>query len=188
MKIVLKNNLENLSLPLPIYKTVYIADVVSKDGEDFSILVGLDEKLIAQLKKFSLDENDIELQKNTGDKNRFGVGSYKDWYKRNRTPFALMHSDTGALAAIVWFGPEILFDDKNDWHTVGWRSYAPFRGKGLIKDFSNFAIDFYLEHFSNINLWAAIKKENTGSQELAAYLGFKILKEKSNDVSVVMIR
>ena len=63
MEITLKKDTEEFSLPLPIYKSIHIADAVSKDGEMFSIVIGLDENLVAQLKSYSLDKNDIDLQK-----------------------------------------------------------------------------------------------------------------------------
>jgi len=188
MQIISEKNLEKISLPLPIYETMHIADAIGKDGEKFSLLVGLDKNLALQLKTRSLDLNDIELQKNTSDFKRFGVGSYEDWYKKNRTPFALVHNDTGILTTIIWFGPEPLISDENNWHTVAWRSYIPFRGKGLMKDFSNFAMNFYLKYFPNIHLWISLKNGNIGSQELASRLGFQILKEKSDDVSCVMVK
>lgn len=192
MKIIFKNNLENFSLPLPIYKTLHIADAVSKDGEEFFILAGLDGKLVAQLKKFSLDENDIELQKNTGDKNRFGIGSYEDWYKKDRIPFALVHKDTVALAALVWFGPKPLgaksikfgkekaYEVQKKWHTIVFRSYIPFRGKGMMKDFAKFAIDVYKKQFTNIMLWAGMDDRNNAVIKLSSYLGFKVGKEVSD--------
>ena len=89
--------------PLPIYRTIKIGEAFSKDKEKFFIIVGLDKKMIEQLKKLSIDENDIELQKNTSDLKRFGLGSYKNWYKKERTPFILVHTNTNTLAAIVWF-------------------------------------------------------------------------------------
>lgn len=188
MKIILKDDIQNLILPLPIYSNIYIADVISKEGEKFLVFIGLDKNHALQLKNYSLNLDDIELQKNTADLRRFGIESYENWYKKNRTPFALIHESTNTLAAIIWFGPESLFDDKNNWHTVAWRSYAPFRGKGIMKDFSSFTMDFYLKYFPNICLWLSVKKENTGSQNLASYLGFKISEEKSNNNSLFMVK
>src|SRR3989344_5796473 len=108
MEIIPLENIKIPSLPLPVYENIKIADCTSKDGEEFSIFVGLDKNLIEQLKKYSLDENDTELQKNTGDMKRFGLGSYEDWYKKERTPFALVQKNTNTLAALIWFGPKFL--------------------------------------------------------------------------------
>jgi len=192
MKIIPKNNLLTFSLPLPIYKSVQIADAIGQDGEEFGVLVGLDKGHVEQLKDFSMNEDDVDLQKNTGDRVRFGVGSYDDWYAKNRTPFCLIHKQTDALAALVWLGPLPLYEDKNNWHTAGWRSYNPFRGKGLMRTFSNFCINFYLENMNrvenNIKLWAAVKRGNTGSLGLATGLGFQVLEEASDDESLVMVK
>ncbi len=178
----------DFSLPLPIYKSIHIADAISKDGENFSVFVGLDEKMAAELKKLSLDKSDNEIQQNTSDLKRFGEGSYEEWYKKNRTPFILVHRATNALAGLIWFGPEPLFGEVGNWHTAGWRSYKPFRGKGLMKDFCSFAFDIYLTKFSNIKFWITAKKENTGSIKLAENLGFKISEKYSDGASVVMVK
>lgn len=185
MEIIRKENIESFSLPLPIYQTIHIADAVNKDGEKFKILVGLDEELVRQLKKYSLDESDGDLQNNTKDRERFGVGSYESWYEKNRTPFALVHSETNTLAALVWFGPKPLHEGCKC-HSLGWRSYNPFRGKGVMKDFAKFAMDFYLEKVPNTKLWAAIKSENIGSYKLSEALGFKKSEQYSNNTSIVM--
>ena len=171
-----------MKLPLPIYESVKI-----KEDGDFSIFVGLDKEHVEQLKKLSLDKSDVNLQKNTGDRKRFGEGSYEDWYLKNRTPFALIHNPTNALAALVWFGPKPLHEGCKC-HAVGWRSYIPFRGKGIMKDFSKFCIDFYLEKIPGTGLWVLIKKGNTGSVVLAEVLGFKVDEKYSDDISIVMAK
>ena len=146
---------------------VHIKDTVANDGERFSIFLGLNKNMVAQLKKLSLDESDLELQKNTGDRKRFGEGNYEDWYKKSRTPFALIEQGTDTLAALVWFGPR----PPTAGHTIAWRSYRPFRGRGLMKDFTKYVRDIYKERFPDVQLWAEIKEGNRGSEELATYLG-----------------
>ena len=176
MEIIEKKYIEKFSLPLRIYKMAYVADAIGKSGEEFSIFVGLDEKLVAELTRYSEDLSDTELQKNTPDKERFARGAYEDWYKKIRTPFAFVHKKTDVLAALVWLGPRPLDDKEGNWHTVGWRSYNPWRGKGVMKDFANFAINFYLKHFPDVKLWITAKEENTASLHLAENLGFKRIK------------
>lgn len=187
MKIIPQNNIPNFSLPLPIFHSIHIADAIARDGEEFSVFVGLEKKYVEQLKQLSLDKNDIDLQNNTGDRERFGEGSYEDWYKKPRTPFTLIHKKTDALAALVWLGPSPLLPNQENWHTVGWRSYKPFRGKGIMKVFAQFVIDFYRGKVSNTKLWIEIRNENTGSIKLATGLDFQILEEESDDVSLVMV-
>jgi hypothetical protein len=185
MEIIPKENLKNFPIPLPIYEKVEIADAISRDGENFTITVGLDKDLVYQLVKYSLDKNDTELQKNTGDMARFGIGSYEDWYKKNRTPFCLIHKDTNKLAALVWFGPKPAHEGCKC-HASAWRSYIPFRGKGVMKDFTKYAIYFYIKSVPNTNLWAEIKNNNQASIDLAKKLGFVVDEILSDNISTVL--
>ncbi len=188
MKITARKNIEKISLPLPIYHAIHLADTVNKDGDNFIIIVGIDEKLISQLKILSMDSSDMELQKNTSDFKRFGLGKYEDWYKKNRTPFVLVHRDTNALAALVWFGPEPLRLREGNWHTVAWRSYPSFRGKGMTGDFTKFVFDFYIKQVSKVKISAIIKKGNSGSIRLAKSLGFKELLETPGKETLIMVK
>jgi len=192
MKIIPQENLSDLSLPLPIYNSIHIADAIGKDGEEFSVFLGLIKKHIDQLRRFSLNEKDTDLQDNTSDRARFGEGSYEDWYAKNRTPFCLIHKRDDILASLAWFGPEPLFPGEKDWHTVGWRAYPPFRGKGLMKNFINFVSDIYIKNFKNIEspikLWVAIRRNNMKGLKLAVSLGFEISEEASDDISAVMVK
>ncbi|MDP4114320.1 MAG: hypothetical protein Q8924_19655, partial [Bacillota bacterium] len=100
--------LQELRLPIPLYATFHIGNAIGRDGDGFMVFSGLDKNLVSQLKKYSLDEGDKELQENTSDKKRFGEGSYEEWYAKNRVPFALVNAKTGTLAALAWFGPSPL--------------------------------------------------------------------------------
>ena len=188
MKIIFQNNVPEFSLPLPIWSSIHLADAIGRDGEEFSVFVGLEKKYVEQLKQLSLDESDVDLQKYTGDKERFGLGSFEDWYRKNRTPFALFHKQSDALAALVWFGPSPLFSDENYWQTAAWRSYRPFRGKGIMRNFTQFAMEIYRKSFPDAKFWIALKRDNKGSAQLAVNLDFEVLEEASDDVKVVMVR
>lgn len=180
----------DLQLPLPIYTEIPIDTVLSKDGQEFTLTIGLDEEHIGQLKQYSLDETDAEIQSHTSDRQRFGEGSYEEWYAKERTPFALVHKETGALAALAWFGPKPLgrkslrflseeelqkenIQEKGDWHTIVYRSYRPFRGRGIMRDFLQKALSVYLAHYPEAKLWAGVSTENAASAALAEKLGFK---------------
>lgn len=192
MKIIHKDNIPEFSLPLPIYNSIHIADAVCKMGDEFDIYIGLDKKYAEQLKVLSLDENDTELQNKTGDRARFGEGSYEKWYKKGRTAFCVVHKRTDALAALIWFGPKSLgkksikfgpeTEDKiqNYWHTAVWRSYPKFRGRGIMKNFSIFAIDFYKKYFPGIGLWAGTDSGNNTFIRLVTELGFEVNEENSD--------
>jgi hypothetical protein len=195
MKIILKKDPQNVELPLPIFSTIHIADAIGKDGEEFDMLIGLDKKYVEQLKKLSLDKKDTELQENTGDKNRFGEGSYEEWYALNRTPFCLIHKRTDALAALVWFGRKDLGKKsikfgkdegekesapKNHWHTISCRSYPLFRGKGLMKNFIKFTMDTYKNKFPDAMFWSGTDDRNNAMKKVFSNLEFEIDKENSD--------
>lgn len=194
MKINPRDNLADFSLPLPIYTSFHVADAICKRGEEFDVWVGFEKKYVDQLKKLSLDESDTELQENTGDAARFGTGSYETWYKKNRTVFALVHKQTDALAAIIWFGPKtlgkksikLIKDGKNKeekiWHTGSIRSYPNFRGRGMMKNFVEFSMNFYKRYFLNIKFWLGMDDRNGAVIKLATKLGFEV-DEKNSDLS-----
>lgn len=180
-------------LPLPIYETVELGVITGKTGEPFRMLAGLDRPLAEALKAKSLDESDTEIQKNTSDRERFGLGSYEEWYAKDRSPFVLVHEATGALAAIVWFGPKPLgrkslkhlsaeervqeadsAKEAGDWHTIVYRAYPPFRGVGIMKKFALACMDEYGRHFPQAKYWAGIHADNPASEGFATALGFVV--------------
>lgn len=194
---------KNLLLPLPIYQTVLLADATSRDGEKFYVYAGLTKDLVGILRTCSLDDADSALQNNTSDRKRFGEGSYEEWYGKNRTIFSLVHAETNALAAVAWFGPKALGQKSmkhlsgnepekekeiGDWHTVSYRSYGQFRGKGLMKDFVRFTMEEYCKAFPGAKLWAIIDARNAASAALAAKLGFIPAEGESGSDSLVMVK
>lgn len=192
MKIISREKLPDFSLPLPIYSAVHLADAIGKDGEEFEVFVGLEKKYTEQLQKLSLDKNDVDLQEHTGDRARFGEGSYEVWYNKNRTPFCLIHKRTDALAAFIWFGPKPLgeksmkfrkdreYKKQDTWHTISCRSYPPFRGNGLMSNFIKFAMELYKNYFPNVLIWDGMDDRNKAMVKLSEELGFEIDKEKSD--------
>ncbi len=206
MEIVPLKKTAPISFPLPLYESICIAEATDKEIGRFFIFAGLSRELAAQLKKLSLDEGDTELQKNTSDLERFGYGSFENWYKKQRTPFCLVEKDTNSLAAIVWFGPkspglksekhennnQATFgkDNEQKWHTISYRCYPRFRGKGLMKKFAGFVMDIYLQKLGKVKLWAGINSKNMTSGALAASLGFTRDENLSNPKAnwLVMVR
>ncbi len=181
---------EAIPRPLPIHTMTKIGSLTAKDGEVFSVFAGADEAVVAQLKAYSLDASDAAIQDNTSDRARFGEGSYEEWYSKDRTPFSLIHDAAGKLAAFVWFGPKPLgrkslkylsdderakeLEQKEDvWHTLVYRSYAPFRGKGIMGEFTRFAIDEYLKLYPGAKLWTGMSASNEASIALSTKLGFQ---------------
>ena len=59
------------------------------------------------------------------------------------------------------------------WHTISYRCYPRFRGKGLMKGFVRFVMNLYIKKNPNIKLWAGLDAKNVASGGLAAALGFK---------------
>jgi len=189
------------ALPIPIYSSTRIGSMRSRDGEAFTIFAGLELDQVRQLRAYSLDESDEEIQKNTSDRQRFGEGSYDEWYSKGRVPFALVHDKTGVLAAITWFGPKPLgrkslkhlspeeraqderLLDAGDWHTIVYRAYDPYRGKGLMKAFVKFTMDAYRTAYPDSKIWAGIYAENPASRGLVERLGFKMREDLSDATS-----
>jgi len=178
------------TFPLPLYESIPLAEVTA-NGDSFAIVAGLDKHMAEQVKQHSLDENDADLQEHTSDRKRFGEGSYEEWYSKKRTPFALIHEETDAVTAICWFGPKPLGrkslryltdeeakEEKNlsegTWHTISYRCYNPYRGKGLMNDFVRFCINTYTRKFPGVGIWAIINVDNPASKRLAEKLGFKM--------------
>jgi len=191
------------TVPTPLFSAVAIADARNDAGDAFEIFLGLNENMIAQLKERSLDKSDIDLDQNTSDRKRFGEGSYEAWYSKGRVPFTLIHHGDNKLAAIVWFGPKPLGKksmkhlsekesvpdaDAGDWHTVSFRSYPPFRGKGVMKDFARTTLEIYMRYFPQAKLWTGADRKNTGSMALSAKLGFTIDESVSDADWVAMVR
>ena len=197
MDITPSQTTETLLLPLDIYARVLVAAATSRKNESFEIYAGLDESLVAELKRLSTDDSD-EALKITSDRKRFGEGLYEDWYKKGRVPFALVHASSDQLAALSWFGSkplgrkpirhlselERLQDEQtmeNDgWHTISYRSYPPFRGQGLMKSFVGFTLDLYESYYPGAKFWEGVDADNPASAALAEKLGFHINREVSD--------
>ena len=180
---------EVLKVPIPLYSSSRVGSLRSRDGQVFAIFAGLDRQLVAQLKEKSLDESDLEIQNNTSDRARFGEGSYESWYEKGRVPFALVDASRN-LAALTWFGPKPLgrkslkhlsaeersqderLLDAGDWHTVVYRAYEPYRGKGLMKAFLKSTMDLYRTAYPQSKIWAGIYADNPASIGLVTKLGF----------------
>ena len=192
MKIAERENMENYSLPLPMYKTIHIADAICREGREFDVLVGLDKIRVAQLRELSADETDTDLQDFTGDWKRFVKGTYEYWYQKSRSIFALVHKQDDSLAAVVWFGPKSLgkksikfsgTDERkvaSDWHTISFRAYPGHRGKGMMKNFTQFAMDTYKRHFPHVKFWAGTDDRNGAGKKLLLDLGFETNQENSD--------
>ncbi len=191
MEISLQKEKLPSQVPLPLYTSISIGKAVSKTGEEFTLVIGLDKATVRELKTHSLDIADVDLHNNTSDRERFGHGSYEAWYKKNRVPFALIHSPSNQLACLMWFGPKPLGRKSlkhlsesekerenevvpaGEWHTVTYRTYAPFRGQGLMKEFAKNAKEIYKRYNPNAKIWAGINANNPGSIAVAEKLGLK---------------
>jgi len=192
------------SVPLPLFEKVFIGSA-ENDGESFDAYLGLDESLAANLKSLSANADDADLQENTSDYERFAKGSYEEWYARDRIPFVLVHRNTGTLAAFVWFGPKALgvkslkhlsveeresanMMESENWHTIAFRSYPPFRGTGIMKKFVIAVTEVYEHYFPQAKLWTSNNRANTASVKLSEKLGYKIDESLSDKDTVTMIR
>jgi RimJ/RimL family protein N-acetyltransferase len=197
----------DLELPPPIFTAKQVAQATAMSGQSFTIFVGWSKDIVADVKAHSLDQADTKLQV-TSDRKRFGEGPYEAWYAKQRVPFALIDNATGGLAAIAWLGPKPLGRksvkrlsaaesvqdertlDAENWATIVYRSYKPFRGKGLMTDFVRFAMEYYLAKHPRTHFWAGLDTKNPASQALAEQLGFRVSEEASDREAhwLVMVR
>ena len=172
-----------VELPLSLHDSVALGELHLPDGTMLTAHLGLTEDMARALKERSLDEADEEIQNNTSDRRRFGEGSYEEWFARERYPFVLTDS-AGKLTSLIWFGPEPLpsdgeelstvqpQQDASEWDTMGFRSYMPYRGKGIMTPFSRFVIETYLRIRPQRCLWLATGVENGAGIRLYEKLGF----------------
>jgi RimJ/RimL family protein N-acetyltransferase len=188
-----------------LYASAVLADAVGKDGEKFEIVAGANRAIVEQLRRLSLDESDSAVQDHTSDRKRFGEGSYEDWYAKDRVPFCLVHTETGALAAFAWWGPKPLgrqsmkhlsgadaaVDEKTldaaGWHTLSYRSYPPFRGTGLMKGFVGVTMEAYVRANPGAKFWTITDTENIPSIKLAEALGFVLKGPAPDDPNQVLL-
>ncbi len=204
MEITIETSKQPQSVPTPLYQSVCIGSAENND-ESFDIYLGLDEKMVENLKTLSSNTEDTDLQENTSDFERFAKGSYAEWYAKDRIPFALVHRNTGALAAFVWFGPKALgvkslkhlsqeeresanMMESENWHTIAFRSYPPFRGTGIMKKFVIAATEVYQHYFPEGKLWTSNNRANISSVKLSEKLGYQINESLSDSETVTMIR
>ncbi len=192
------------AVPVGLFESVQIGSA-ENNGESFDIFLGLDQDAVIKLRELSIDTSDTALQENTSDFQRFGEGDYAEWYSKGRVPFTLIHRDTGALAALVWFGPKPLGRkslkhlsieervnettvESGDWHTVVFRSYPPHRGTGIMKGFGRAVTDVYMNYYPTAKLWAGISRHNPASMALAEKLGYTIDESISDSSWVAMVK
>lgn len=174
--------------PLPLFSSHKLGTISSKDGREFTLVMGLDEDLAAQLKERSLDVSDTELMENTSDKKRFGDGSYEEWYAKERFPFALVDTE-GKLAALMWFGPANTPDNAGgEWDTIAWRSYPPYRGAGLMRVFSDRVLAEHEHMFPERRLWLETHVGNQPALALYRKVGFVERGLIDNGTRVYMVK
>lgn len=191
-------------LPLGLFETAAIGSVETDSGQTFRLQIGLDQDGAAKLRELSLAD-DPALRENTSDYERFGKGSYEEWYSKGRTAFVLL-DNAGSIAALISYGPKPLgrkslkhlspeeqaremesAKEAGDWHTIGFRSYPPYRGVGIMTGFAKATLDVYKRYFPSARIWAGINGTNAGSIRLCEKLGFTKDESISSDEWVGMI-
>lgn len=157
--------------PLPLYASEPQGTVTGRDGKAYQVVRGVSREAADQIKEHSLDESDKALQTGTSDHKRFGLGSYEEWYAKERYPYVLL--DEGKLAALIWYGPEPIPDGtEGEWDTIAFRSYPPYRGAGLMSAFSALVMDEHARDFPARRLWLETDVGNEAGLALYQKLGF----------------
>ncbi len=172
-----------------LYESTLVASAQTLEGTLFSIRLGLSEELAAKLKARSLDESDGELMNNTSDRRRFGEGSYETWFGKGRVPFALV-DQAGELAALIWYGAEMPPAEAGlppgRWDTIAFRAYLPYRGAGIMGDFTRFVLAWHVEHCIDAHLWLETDATNEAGIRLYERTGF--VRKGEHEGRVVMAR
>lgn len=207
MSFAVTNSTNLPPLPLPLYSHEVIADIQIGPFGDGQIVAGLSPTIVEQLCIRSNDPTDKALAL-TNDQTRFASKeSTEAWYMQGRMPFALLHTDSQDLMAIVWIGPkplgvrpheELVTDhtpeksmsdpDTENWDTVSYRSYPPYRGGGFMTKYVGYILSVYQTHYPDRRLWVGINRTNSASQALAQKLGFTPVDVRPDETDrVVMI-
>ncbi len=187
-------------LPLALYSSFSFAHAMIEPFGECDIYVGLDTEMVRRLIAKSQDMSDEALLR-TSDRKRFvDQKGYEIWFGQNRTPFVLMNRETKDLMALVWIGPKplgtlplehiaenessksMVKDSGEQWDTVSFRSYTPYRGGGFMTVFTKYILEVYKERYPTHHLWVSIDRNNIASQALAEKLGF-ILRERGDESS-----
>ncbi len=177
----------NLSL-LNLEKPLFWTSILLEKMNDYSLHVGIPESCIPTIIWYSLDENDISLKSNTGDRWRFSdYIKFEKWYNDDwRYVFSLLEP-TGEIAGI-WFGrpsqkPELshienqeiydrMLDNISDIHTGGIRLYPNARGKGLAAPFIQRSSSYYRVLYPKCYMSIDIDSGNIPSQKAYEKSGY----------------
>ena len=185
-----------IKLPLPLYTSVPVGRMTDDAGHEYSVVAGLTEEQVIDLRTKSTDESDEPIQKNTSDKLRFGGSdSYEKWYAKERLPLALI-SHSGALAALAWYGPEPLppdsereiTDRSGHWDTAGYRSYGEYRGKGLMTPFIQLTLQVHATLFPDRKIWIETNEDNIAGRKVFGRSGFKEYGKRPSNGRILMIK
>ena len=197
LTITTTKDLSEIDFPMKIYDSVQIGTAVASEESlgTFTLYAGLSKEHVAHVKEYSLNKDDVDLQKNTSDFARFGEGDYEERYdKKERHSFSLVHDDTQTLASLIWFGPRDLPEsvaiersEDQKWDTVAFRTYGIFRGVGITSGFSAHVIDAYQKRFSDHKIWLAAPGEYKAAMGLYKKLGFQDTGEVDDGGKTIMI-
>ena len=75
-----------------------------------------------------------------------------------------------------------------NWHTIAFRSYPPYRGTGIMRKFADAVTTVYMNYYPEGRLWTTNVRNNISSIALSEKLGYKIDESLSDEKTVTMIK
>ena len=78
--------------------------------------------------------------------------------------------------------------ESGNYHCATYRSYNPFRGTGIMKEFLLATTDVYLKYYPGAILWTGISRSNPGSIALSGKLGYAVDESISDSSWVAMVK
>lgn len=195
-QIEIQNLADMPALPLTLYTSSCIAEMIIAPFGASDIVVGLTRDMVDKLILRTQDKTDTELALTRDAKRFVNHESYSSWFRTERIPFALIHRATSELMALAWMGEAPIEKGAADHGvhnmgvklvTVAYRSYPPYRGNGFMTSFMEYVLTQYKKDQPKSTFWVSIDPQNVPSLSFAKKLGFTKTFETSGHLTRVIL-